>query len=365
MRIGQIDVPAVNKLDFDEVSKTTNHIAGLGMRGFVPSELLPELPSVTFGGYILKTFSNSRTLYEREEDLNAIAERHLAYNYIHSARGQRGYLSIDSIRKSPNNGTLWPFTGLGKWYDAARYTLQYHCQPVQMYNSLEMESGYNWVAVPKSATWSGGDGSSKTIFTEDGIVTLVGSRGQSVSFDLVGNDYANGEVRCYDGSTQVYFSGHLFAGNLTVSNGLYKIILAANTVSISYWNGTSYVDVDDFICGEFSRWWLTSCTPDRIEAKTSSGLVLEIERGRVPHICSPDPITCTALTPVDQNTSTGINYLALGINLYVAGNMSFSIATNVIDAGHHWIYFDSVGTQAQQGKDVLMISNLSRQVVER
>ena len=365
MRVGQIELPA-NKIFFvGDLSKASEHIPALGMAGFVPSEFLPDLPSVSFGGRLLKTFNNARTLYEREEDLCAINERRAGYNYVHNVRGRSGFISVSQVKPKPDRSQLWPYEGNGKWYDAARYTLRFHCQPVQMYNSLEMDTGYNWIAVPTGATWSGGDGGYRNVSTEDGIVTLVGSNGHSVSSDLVGNDCANGEVRCYDGSTQVYFSGHLFTGNLTISNGLYKVILSANTFSIYYWNSTAYTKIDDFICEQFSRWWLTSCTPDRIEAKTSSGVVLELERGRVPHVYSPGIIACGTLTPSDQNTSTGINYLSLGTKLYVAGNMSFSIATNIIDAGHRWIYFDSVGTQAQQGKDALMISNLSRQVVER
>lgn len=365
MQIGDIILPAVNAFDFNEVRKNTQHIAGLGTAGFLAAEFAPEIPNVSFSGKQLQTYNNARTVVTRLEDLTAIAERRIGYNYIHSVRGRKGFLSVSAVSPSPNNGYLWPFSGEGKWYDAAWYSLKFDCQPVQMAQSLSIAAGNMWVAIPLNATYSGGDGVTTTKATEYGTLTLARCNTADVTVDLTAVDSANGEVKCLDGTTQVYLSSHLFAGNLSLSNGLYKIVLSTNTVTVSYWNGTAYTKIDDFTCGTFSRWWLTSCTPDKIEAKTSSGLTVEVERGRVPHIYSPAAMTCTALTPADQSTSTGTNYLSLGTSMYVAGNASFSIASNVIAAGHRWIYYDAGGTQAQQGKDVLMISNLNRLVVMR
>lgn len=365
MQIGDITLPAVNLFEFNEVKKNTQHLAGLGDSGFKPAEFYPYIPSVAFGGKLLQTYGSTRTLLHRAEDLSAIAERKVGYNYINSVRGKKGYLSVSSVNPSPNNGQLWPFTGAGAWYDAAWYTLKFSCRPVQMYQELGIAAGNIYAAVPLSASYAGGDGVTTTKASEDGTITLVRCNSTNVSFDLAGNDSANGEVRCYDGTTQVYLSSHLFAGNLVISNGLYKIVLSANTLTVYYWNGSAYVKIDDFVCGSFSRWWLTSCTPDRISAKTNTGLTVEIERGRVPYVYSPSAMSCTALTPANQSASTGINYLTLGTNLYVSGNLAFSIASNVISSGHHWIFYDSGGTQAQQAKDCLMISNLKRIVVMR
>lgn len=365
MQIGDISLPAVNAFDFDDASKKTEHIAGLGTSLFLPAEFTPRIPNVSFGGHLLQTYGSTRTLAYREEDLDALAGRTVGYNYIQSVRGKRGYISIDSVGKSPNNGTLWPFSGSGKWYDSTRYTSKFNCRPAQMPQTLSIDAGNLWVAIPLNASYAGGDGVTTTKAIEDGTLTLVRVNTTNVTFDLAAVDSANGEVRCYDGTTQVYLTSHLFSGNMAISNGLYKVVLAANTVTVYYWNGSAYVKIDDFVCGSFSRWWLTSCTPDKIEAKTSSGLTVEVERGRVPHIYSPSTMTCTALTPANQSTSAGVNSLSLGTSMYVAGNVSFSIASNVISAGHHWIFYDSGGTQAQQAKDVLMISNLRRIVVMR
>jgi hypothetical protein len=365
MQIGDIVLPAMNSFEFNNTRKSTKHLAGLGDSGFKPAEFTPDIPGVTFGGKLLQTYGSTRSLLYRAEDLSAMAERNVGYNYINSVRGKKGFLSISSVSPSPNNGQLWPYSGEGAWYDAAWYTLKFHCKPVQMANTLSIASGNLWVAVPKGAVYSGGDGVTSDVSTEDGTIKLVRCNTSNISFDLAGNDSANGEVRCYDGTTQVYLSSHLFSGTMAISNGLYKIVLSANTVTVYYWNGSAYVKIDDFVCGSFSRWWLTSCTPDKIAAKTNSGLTVEVERGRVPYVYSPSTMTCTALTPANQSTSTGTNYLTLGTSMYIAGNDSFSIASKVISSGHHWIFYDSGGTQAQQAKDVLMISNLRRSVVMR
>lgn len=365
MQIGDIVLPAVRDFDFDDGGKQTQHLASLGTTGFLAAEFTPEIPNVSFAGYLLKTFSGTRSLITLEEDFTALSERRVGYNYIHSVRGKRGYLSVGLVKKSPNNGNLWPISGTGKWYDYGTYTLKYSCRPSQMSQSLTIPTGNNWVAIPKGATYTGGDGVSNTVSTEDGNITLVRSNTSNVRFDLTAVDSANGEVRCYDGSSQVYLTSHMFTGNLTISNGLYKVTLSANTVTIYYWNGTGYTKIDDFTCGTFSKWWLSSSNPDAIIARTSSGIIVEVERGRVPHLYTPSAMTCTALTPSDASTSTGTNYLPIGTNLYVAGNSTFSITANVIGSGHHWVYYDSSGTQAQQGKDVLMVSNLKRIVVMR
>lgn len=365
MRIGQIEFPAISKFEIGEYGKSTQHIPGMGMRGFVPAEFQADIPSVEFGGYIFKMFGDIRTLADRVGDINALGSLRSCYNYIDDVYGQSGFLSVGAVKPMPNNGTLWAFNGSGKWYDAAQYTLRYCCQPVQMITTTGVTSGDNWVAVPIGASYSGGDGSTKPVSTEDGNVTLVKANTSNVVFDLAGPDHHNGEVRCYDGHTQIYTTGRLFAGNLSITNGLYKVVLSENTLSISCFDGTGYILIDNFTCGTFSRWWLTECTPDRIITKTNNGLIVEIERGRVPHVYSPSTMTCAALTPANQSTSAGINHLALGTNLYVSGNLAFSIASNVIGAGHHWIYYDDDATYAQQAKDCLMISNTQRQVVER
>jgi len=365
MQIGDITLPAVSDFVFNKLSKTTQHIAGLGSSGFVPAEFASDIPSVYFEGKLLQTYNTTRTLQTRYEDLTAIADRRVGYNYIHSVRGKKGYLSVSGIFPSPNNGHLWPFYGEGHWYDSAIYALKFNCRPVQMPQTLTISAGNLWVLLPENATYSGGDGVTSTVSTEYGTLTLVRCNTSNISFDLAAADSENGEVKCLDGTTQVYLTSHLFTGTLTLYNGLYKVALSANTMTVYYWLTDAYVKIDDLACGTFSRWWLTDCTPDKITAKTNSGLIVEVERGRVPHIYSPSTMTCTALTPADASTSTGTNVLALGTSLYIASSTTCSITSDVISAGHHWIFYDAGGTQVQQGKDVLMISNMKRIVVMR
>lgn len=365
MQIGDITIPAMKDFRFNDAGKDADHIAGMGTVHFTPAEFTPDITSVSFAGHMLQTFGSDRSLAMRESDINALSEREVAFNYVHSVKGRKGYIAVGRVSKYPNNGTLWPYEGVGKWYDYTHYTLKFQMDIAQMANSLSIDTGNVWAAIPKSATYTGGDGVTKTQSTEDGEITFVRCNTSNVTFDLTKSESSDGEVRCYDGTTQVYYQKHLFVSSLNITNGLYKVTLSSNTVTLYYWNGTAYTRIDDFACGTFSRWWLTSCTPDRITAKTNSGLVVELERGRVPYVYSPSTMTCAALTPANQSTSTGTNYLTIGTSMYVSGNVAFSIASNVISSGHHWFFFDNTSTQAQQAKDCLMITNMQRIVVPR
>lgn len=365
MQIGDITIPAMRDFLFDDAGKSAEHIAGMGTTCFTPAEFTPDIPNVTFAGHMLQPFGSDRTLALCESDITALSEREVAHNYIHSVKGKRGYLAVGRISKTPNNSVLWPYEGSGKWYDSTHYTLKFQMDIAQMANTLNISTGNVWAAIPKDASYSGGDGVTTTKLTEDGTITFVRCNTSNVTFDLAKAESTDGEVRCYDGTTQVYYSKHLFSGYLTITNGLYSVILSPNTVTVLYYGGSTYTVIDNFTCGTFDRWWLSSCNPDKAIAHTSSGIIIEIERGRVPHVYSPSTMTCTVQNPTDQSTSTGINYLTLGSHLYVSGNVAFTIAAKGISAGHHWFYYDNSGTQAQQAKDCLMITNMQRLVIPR
>lgn len=368
MRIGQVEFPAVNRFDIDSYSKSIQHIPGLGMRGYVPAEYQSALPSVSFGGYILKTFSNTRTLADRVGDINALASRRSCYNFCYNVRGQSGYLAIDAVKPIPNNGTLWPFTGSGSWYDASQYSLRYCSQPVQMVCPDPVQLGHNWVSVPVGATYAGGDGYDRTVSTEDGDVTQVRSDTVNVNFDPVGLDCNNGECKCYDGTTQVYTTNHLCIGNLVISSSTYRVHIFANSIQLDYWNGTGWTEIDTLNCGNFSRWWTIENTPDRIKAVTNSGLYVEVERGKIPHIYSPNVITTSFVDIDDETTESGgylINHLSLDTDVWICSNTAFVIASGIVQAGHYWIYHDSDDGEILAARDCLMISNMQRQVVER
>lgn len=368
MRIGQIEFPAITKFEIGEYGKSTQHIPGMGMRGFVPAEFQANIPSVEFGGKIFKKFMDTRTLADRAGDINALGYLRSCYNYIDNVYGQSGFLSVDVVKPRPNNGTLWPFEGSGKWYDASQYTLRYCCQPAQMSCPTPVQRGHNWVSVPVGATYTGGDGYDQIISTEDGNVTRVRSDSVNVNFDLAGPDCNNGECKCYDGTTQVYTTNHLYIGSLVISSSTYRVHVFANSIQLDYWNGTGWTSIDTLYCGSFSRWWTIENTPDRIKAVTNSGLYVEVERGRIPHIYSPNVITTSFVDVDDETTESGgylINHLSLGGGFWICSNTAFTVSSGVVQAGHYWIYYDSSDGEILAARDCLMISNVRRQVVER
>ncbi|HOO51188.1 MAG TPA: hypothetical protein PLK94_07885, partial [Alphaproteobacteria bacterium] len=243
------------------------------------------------------------------------------------------------------------------------YTTELNCHPITRTNGFSL-TGENWVTIPKGATYSGGDGSTETVASEDGNLTRILSDSSNVRFDLAAIEASVGEVRVQDGTTQVYNHNHVFTGSCIISNGIYKVVLSANTITVYYWSGSAYTKIDDFTAGTFSNWYLTEVNPDIVKVQTSNGIKIEVERGRVPFIATGSvTLTCTSLAPANQTTTTD-NYLTLGTNMYVATDTEMSIASNVISAGNRWIFYAASGV-ADAAQNCLTISNLRRTVVER
>lgn len=359
MYIGNIHLPAVGSFNVDDSKKPNEAVGGLGTAGYEMAEYASQLPEAELTGYILKKYDESRTLNQRVEDAMAIRQRPGSCNFIHSVNGKSGWFFCNAADIPYSSGALRDMVLKGLWMDASVYTTKLHCRPTTMSNDFAI-TGQNWIAVPIGSTWSGGS-TTETLSSEDGTITRV--QANYALFDLAAVESGKGEVRCYDGTTPIYNHEHIFSGNCVISNGLYKITLSSNTITIEYWNGTEYVEIDDFTAGTFSRVTLTELTPDKVSCKTNNSIEITLERGRVPHINSPEDLTCGSLTPADQTTTTD-NYLSLGTGMYVCGNRSFSIASNVIDAGNLWIFQEDTDPQTI-AHNTLMISNLKREIVER
>lgn len=366
MQIGQIDFPAIGEFSITDHIRKSEHIAPLGMQGFVPAEFLPELPNVLLSGHLLKTFANTRTLFQRAEDLQALTDRRSAYHFVYNVRGHSGWVAFDSIRPTANSGQLWTFTTSGRWYDASRYSSKYFTQPKQIPCSKTITAGNNYICVPVDAIVYD-TGTEVNISTEDGNTKLIKSNTDTITFDLSGNDYMNGECKVFDGTTQICNNNHIYSDHIIIKNGTYRIKINTNTIKVDYWDGTNFGNIDTFTCGSFSKWWTVYNNPDCVKVMTNSGAYVEIERGKVPHLYVPALIVPSDIVLPTASTigNVDINYLEISNNIFVAGNGDIATSESGITSGHRWIFFNGDGTEAQHAKDVLMISNIRRQIVER
>ena len=366
MQIGQIDFPAVGEFTLTDHSRKSEHIAPLGMQGFIPAEFLPELDNVLLSGHILKTFANTRTLYQRAEDLQALTERRSSYHFVYNVRGHSGWIAFDYIRPTTNDGQLWTFSTSGKWYDMSRYSLKYFTQPKQIPCTKPITAGNNYICLPVDAIVYD-TGTEIVVPTEDGNTKHIISSTNTITFDLSGNDFNNGECKVFDGTTQIYNNNHIYSDYIIIKNGTYRVKINTNTIKIDYFDGTNFVNIDTFTCGTFSKWWTVYNNPDCVKVMMNNNAYVEIERGKVPHLYVPSLIDSTDIVLSTASTigTPDLNYLEISNNIFVAGNGDVATSESGISAGHRWIFFNSEGTESQQAKDVLIQSNLSRLVVER
>ncbi|WP_407356805.1 hypothetical protein [Methanolobus sp. WCC5] len=320
MLIGNVSIPAVETFKVGEISRPIETIPGLGHRGYALAEFGAELPQAVLEGSLLQLYNTTRTIQQYKEDVEALANRGAVYNSVTNVKGRTGWISAISINVDDSPGVFWPFSLEGIWFDASQYSSELAADPVTMANSF----------------------------------------GISGEYDL-GTIEAATDVQCFDGSTEIFSPFHLFAGNCVIKNGLYQVTLAANTITISYWDTDQYVKIDDFTTGTFSRVTLEEINNDFVKCRTSNGITITVERGRAPYVSTPIPLSCSSLIPSDQTTSVD-NYLTLGIGLYVASDIAMSIASNTISAGNRWI-FHTESDVATVAAGCLVKSNLHRDIV--
>ncbi len=322
MQVGNVLIPAVRTFQPGQITRPIETIPGLGHRGYGLAEFEPELPQVLLEGSLLQLYGTTRTIQQYKEDVEGLACRTAAYNSVSNVKGRSGWISITSVDVDDETGSRWPVSIFGTWFDASQYESRLAANPVTMANSFGISGEYDIESVE-----------------------------------------AADDVQCFDGSTEIFSPFHLFSGNCVIENGLYRVTLAANTITISYWDTEEYVKIDDFTAGTFSSVMVDEINTDVVKCRTSNGITIVMERGRIPSISSPVSLSCTSLTPSNQSTALD-NYLTLSTGIYVASETEFSISSNIIGAGNMWI-FHAAADVATVAADCLVKSNLYRQVVRR
>lgn len=322
MQIGNVFIPAVRIFKAGEISRPIETIPGLGHRGYGLAEFEAELPQAILEGSLLQLYGNSRTLQQYKEDLEALSLRGAGYNSISNVKSRSGWISVKSVDVDDETGVLWPFSLTGTWFDSSQYGSVLAADPVTMANDWGIVGSYD-INVVKAAA----------------------------------------DVRCFDGSLEIFSPFHVFTENCIIENGLYRVSLGDGVVSISYWDTDEYILIDNFSAGTFSDIRVDILTTDIMQCHTSNGILITLERGRIPHICSPVGLVCDELTPDDQSTDAD-NYLVLDTGLYVCSDRAFSISSGSIDAGYMWIFRAVSGAQAL-AHNALVKSNLCRNIVRR
>ncbi|MCK5012708.1 MAG: hypothetical protein KAS66_02725 [Candidatus Omnitrophica bacterium] len=169
---------------------------------------------------------------------------------------------------------------------------------------------------------------------------------------------------------RVYGRDREFTGSMVIENGLYRIMLNPSTdhITLYYWDGSEYVHMSAFSAGTFTRATITGNTPDCIKVELDSDVDIELRRGHPPMIdTGTTDLVTVGLTPSDQSTTTD-NYLSLGTSIYICSDENFSIvnATQNLDDGKKWIFYETVSATAEDiAHQALVDARLNRELVPR
>lgn len=166
-----------------------------------------------------------------------------------------------------------------------------------------------------------------------------------------------------------YGIDHEFTGDMIIQNGLYRIMLNANTDHITwYYYDSEYVHISAFTTGTFTRATITENTPDCVKVELDSDVEIVMRRGHPPMIdTDTTDLVTVGLTPADQSTSTD-NYLSLGTSLYICSDANFSIvnATQNLDDGKKWIFYETVSATAEDIAHASLVNpRLNRELIAR
>ncbi|WP_094226915.1 hypothetical protein [Methanolobus psychrotolerans] len=367
MLIGNVELPAVNVFRPGNVVRPTENIYPLGSMGIVVAEFEPDLPEILISGNILQKYAGTRTVYQLKEDAEALTQRLSGYNYIHNIKGRSGWISVDSVDVDDNTGSLWPVTITGQWFDKGNYVMMLTADQTTHQNDWDITGEYRFV-VPIGASWySPEETVHDNITVEDGTQKSIQPDAVHVYVEMGSAETSTGECRCYDYPSppqkQVFSTAHIFEGSVVVTNGLYKIILAANVLYVYYLSGgewTLMTTLNTWVNGTNA---VTTLTQDKIIVRRGNDLKITMETARPPHIYC-DTAVLIVSPSVDDQTTTTDNYLTLASGVYVASNMEFSITDNYIDAGHMWIFRATSGA-SDAAHNCLVKGNVLRQVVRR
>jgi len=106
--------------------------------------------------------------------------------------------------------------------------------------------------------------------SEDGTLNCYANPTSSLIYKTSVADFYKGTVKAYstnfgDAAARLITdkSAVLSATKFYVSNGIIKLTTTATGVTLSYWNGASYTDLNTFVTGAVTRIKVTECSPMR------------------------------------------------------------------------------------------------------
>jgi hypothetical protein len=360
--VGNVYLPAIEIFKPGNISKPNENIYPLGSRGVVLAEFEPELAQVELSGNLLQTYGGSRTLQQLKEDAEALTQRKAGYNYVHNVKGRSGFISCSNVDVDFETGGKWPVSIEGQWLDKGDYVMQLSVNPVTRTNDWDITGSYRMRIPTGYSADAGVSYGYNLIDTEDGNIQEINTTDiTSVRVDLSGDDTTNYKCKCYDGTSLVYSTSHIFAGQCSISNGLYKIIFVSLYLYLIYWDGSAWQVLGTLSHHDGGTITLTEVNNDRIVIKKGQTIEIEMEYCRIPRISSSGEVKVSGAS--DGSTTTD-NYLSIGTNKYVASTVDFSITSTVIDAVDMWFFYaaSSVSTAAH---DAIVKSNFRRSVVPR
>lgn len=362
MYVGNVYLPAMNIFKPGNIARKNENIYPLGSRGIVLAEFEQEPPDLKLSGNILQTYSGSRTLYQLKEDAEALTQRRAGYNYVHDVKGRSGFIACTGVDVDDSAGVLWPVSIQGQWLDKGDYVMQLSVNPVTRANDWDITGSYRMRIPTGYSADAGVSYGYNLIDTEDGDIAEINTSSiTSIKSEISGDDLTTYKCKCYDGTSLVYSTSHIFTGQCSISNGLYKIIFDSLYLYMRYWDGSAWQVLGTLSHHDGGTITLTEVNNDRIVIKKGQTIEIEMEYCRIPRISSSGEVKVSGAS--DGSTTTD-NYLSIGTNKYVASTVDFSITSTVIDAVDMWFFYaaSSVSTAAH---DAIVKSNFRRSVVPR
>jgi hypothetical protein len=313
-------------------------------------------------GNLLQTYGGSRTIEQLKEDAEAIAQRRAGYNYVHNVRGRSGFISCSNVDVDFETGELWPVTIEGQWLDKGNYVMQLSVNPVTRANDWDIEGAYRMRIPSGYSADAGVSYGYNYIDTEDGNIPEINTADiTSVNVELSDDDTTNYKCKCFDGSSLVYSTTHIFTGQCSISNGLYKIIFDSLFLYLRYWDGSAWQILGTLSHHDDGTITLTEVNNDRIVIKKGQTIEIEMEYCRIPRISSSGEVNVAGAS--DGSTSAD-NYLSVGTNKYVASTVDFSISGGDINATDMWFFY-AASDVSNEAHNAIVKSNLKRSVVLR
>lgn len=362
MYVGNVYLPAMNIFKPGNIARKNENIYPLGFSGIVLAEFEQELPDLKLSGNILQTYSGSRTLYQLKEDAEALTQRRAGYNYVHDVKGRSGFIACTGVDVDDSAGVLWPVSIQGQWLDKGDYVMQLSVNPVTRANDWDITGSYRMRIPTGYSADAGVSYGYNLIDTEDGDIAEINTSSiTSIKSEISGDDLVTYKCKCYDGTSLVYSTSHIFAGQCSISNGLYKIIFDSLYLYLRYWDGSAWRVLGTLSHHDGGTITLTEVNNDRIVIKKGQTIEIEMEYCRIPRISSSGELKVSGAS--DGSTTTD-NYLSIGTNTYVASTVDFSITSTVIDAVDMWFFYAASGVSTV-AHDAIVKSNLKRRVVSR